>query len=75
MSKLCRDGLRVVVARKSHAKVTGTLKVRGLGTTPMNLMQETMRARPPRTPAANCFTWNRAPFSAFGGDSARRLCL
>jgi hypothetical protein len=46
MSKLCRDGLRVVVARKSHAKMTGTLKVRGLGTTPMNLMQETLRARP-----------------------------
>ena len=46
MSRLCRDGLRVVVARKSHAKVTGTLKIRGLGTTPMNLIQETMRATP-----------------------------
>ena len=55
MSKLCRDGLRVVVVGKSHAKVTGTLKMRGLGTTPMNLIQETLRARPPANACCKLF--------------------
>ena len=56
MSKLCRSMACVSSGQKSHAKMTGTLAMRGLGTTSMNLIQETMRASPWPCASLPCFT-------------------